>query len=113
MVNDFISTLRTYLTKVKDGEKSPAEVASALNSWARESGEALKNKIEEEVERSVSKMGFIKREEFDALAREFDEIKKNMSGPKKATTTKVKAQAGPAKKIAAKKINKDKSAKGK
>ncbi len=45
MVNDFFSTLRTYLNKVRDGEKSPAEVAAALNSWARESGEALKNKI--------------------------------------------------------------------
>ncbi len=113
MANDFFSTLRTYLTKVSDGEKSPAEVVSALNLWLRESGEAIKNKIEEEVESSVSKMGFIKREEFDALARELDAIKKNMSGPKKTTATKVKAKAVPAKESAAKKISKDKSAKGK
>ncbi len=108
MANDFFSTLRTYLTKVSDGEKSPAEVASALNLWLRESGEAIKNKIEEEVESSVSKMGFIKREEFDALARELDAIKKNMSGPKKTTATKVKVKAQPAKKI-----SENKSAKGK
>ncbi len=113
MANDFFSTLRTYLTKVSDGEKSPAEVASALNLWLRESGEAIKNKIEEEVESSVSKMGFIKREEFDALTRELDAIKKNMSGPKKTTATKVKVKAQPAKKIAAKKISENKSAKGK
>ncbi len=113
MANDFFSTLRTYLSNVKDGEKSPAEVASALNLWVRESGEAIKNKIEEEVESSVSKMGFIKREEFDALARELEAIKKNISGLKKATATKVKAKAQPAKKIAAKKISKNKSPKGK
>jgi len=66
--NDLFSTLRTYLTKVTEGERSPAEVAAAVNSWARESADALKAKIHEEVEASVSKMGFIKREEFDRLS---------------------------------------------
>lgn len=87
MANDIFSTLRTYLTKVGEGEKSPAEIAAALNVWVRESGEALKSKIEEEVERSVSKMGFVKREEFEELKRKFEAMNSN-SAPKGAAKAK-------------------------
>jgi len=66
--NDLFSTLRTYISKVTEGERTPAEVAAAVNSLARESADALKAKIHEEVEASVAKMGFIKRDEFDRLA---------------------------------------------
>ena len=119
MANDLLSTLRTYLTKVSEGEKSPAEIAAALNVWVRESGEALKSKIEEEVESSVSKMGFVKREEFDELKRKLDALSVG-SAPKKAAgansakksptkksaTKKVAAKKSPAKKSAAKKVRK-------
>jgi len=117
MANDLFSTLRTYLTKVSEGEKSPAEIAAALNVWVRESGEALKSKIEEEVESSVSKMGFVKREEFDQLKRTIDAMssesapKKSAStaqrsAPKKAPTKKVAAKKSPAKKSPTKKVRK-------
>ena len=59
MANDIFSTLRTYLGKVTDGDKNASEVASTVNQWLREGGEALKIKIEDEVERSVSKMGLL------------------------------------------------------
>jgi BMFP domain-containing protein YqiC len=75
MANDIFSTLRTYLTKVSDGEKSATEVAAAVNAWMREGGEALKVKIEDEVERSVTKMGFVKRGEFEALKEEVARLK--------------------------------------
>ena len=70
MANDIFATLRTYLSKVSDGDKSATEVAATVNQWLREGGEALKIKIEDEVERSVSKMGFVKRGEFEALKEE-------------------------------------------
>ncbi len=78
MANDFFSTLRTYLNKVKEGESTPAEVASAFNAWLRESGGALKLKIQEEVETSVSNMGFVKREEFDELQAEIAALSKKI-----------------------------------
>ena len=117
MANDLFSTLRTYLTKVSEGEKSPAEIAAALNVWVRESGEALKSKIEEEVESSVSKMGFVKREEFDQLKRRIDAMSSESapkkgassaqkSASKKSTTKKVAAKKSPAKKSPAKKVRK-------
>jgi len=89
--NDLFSTLRTYLSKVTEGERSPAEVAAAVNSWARESAEALKAKIHEEVESSVAKMGFIKREEFDRLAAQVAALSGKKSSAKKATAKKAPA----------------------
>ena len=68
--NDLFANLRTYISKVAEGERTPAEVAAAVNTWARESADALKVKIQEEVENSVTKMGFVKRDEFDRLANE-------------------------------------------
>jgi BMFP domain-containing protein YqiC len=99
--NDIFSTLRTYITKVAEGERTPAEVAAAVNSWARESADALKTKIHEEVEASVAKMGFIKRDEFDRLAAQVAALKG--SAPIKKSSAK-KSSAKPAvKKAAAKK----------
>jgi hypothetical protein len=110
MANDIFSTLRTYLSKVSEGEKSPAEIAAAINIWVRESGEALKSKIEEEVESSVSKMGFVKREEFDDLKRRFDEVSQTGAPKKMATkktvTKKATAKTSPAKKSTVKKVRK-------
>ena len=82
--NDLFSTLRTYISKVTEGEKSPAEVAAALNGWARESADALKSKIHEEVEASVAKMGFVKRDEFDRLAAQVAAMKGGSPAKKSA-----------------------------
>ena len=102
MANDIFSTLRTYLSKVTDGDKNASEVASTVNQWLREGGEALKIKIEDEVERSVSKMGFVKRGEFEALKEEVARLK--MSKPaKKAATPKKKSVKKTASKKASKK----------
>ena len=67
MANDLFSALRTYLMKVGNGEKTPQELAAALNTWARESGEAVKARVEEEVKKNVSKMGFAKESDLISL----------------------------------------------
>jgi BMFP domain-containing protein YqiC len=110
--NDLFSTLRTYISKVTEGEKSPAEVAAALNGWARESADALKSKIHEEVEASVAKMGFVKRDEFDRLAAQVVAMKggapakksaAKKAAPKKSATKKSAAKKSAPKKKAVKK----------
>jgi len=105
--NDLFATLRTYVSKVTEGEKSPAEVAAALNGWARESADALKSKIHEEVEASVAKMGFVKREEFDRLAAQVAAMKggtpAKKSAAKKAAPKKAAARNSAVKKSATKK----------
>ena len=107
--NDLFSTLRTYISKVTEGERTPAEVAAAVNSWARESADALKAKIHEEVEASVAKMGFIKREEFDRLAAQVADLGGKSAPVKKAATKKSTAKKAPIKKSG--KVTAKKSAK--
>jgi BMFP domain-containing protein YqiC len=109
MANDLFSTLRTYLNKVSDGEKNASEVASTVNQWLREGGEALKIKIEDEVERSVSKMGFVKRGEFEALKEEVARLRMSASpkaNVKKASVKKTTVKKAPVKKTASKKASK-------
>ena len=99
--SDFLSTLRSFTNNVQLGNKSATEVADSLNAWLKEGGEALKVKIEDEVERSVSKMGFVKRGEFEALKQEVASLKKGSpkkvakkaSGKKSAVKTSVKKTA--------------------
>jgi BMFP domain-containing protein YqiC len=98
-VNEVFSTLKSYARKLSDGERTPAEIASALNDWAHESGQSLKAKITEEVEAAVLKMGFVKREEFDALVREVNALKKVKKSPaKKSSAKKAPVKKSPAKK---------------
>ena len=104
MANDLFDSLRTYINKVSVNEKSAAEIANSVNAWVRESGEAVKQKIEEEVESTVLRMGFVKRAEFEALAAEVVKLGGKSVVAKSAGTKKdsVKKTAAP-KKAAAKK----------
>ncbi len=87
--SEIFTTLKGYVQKLSDGERTPAEIGAALNDWAKESAESVKSKIHEEVESVVLKMGFVKREEFDALAAEVAAIKKSAKkSPIKKSTVK-------------------------
>jgi hypothetical protein len=96
---ELFSTLKSYAQKLSDGERTPSEIASALNDWAHESAESVRGKIHEEVESAVLKMGFVKREEFDALAREVASLKKSKkSTAKKSSAKKIVKKSAPKKK---------------
>ena len=101
--SDFLSTLKSLSNNVHLGNKTATEVADSVNTWLKEGGEALKVKIEDEVERSVSKMGFVKRGEFEALKQEVAALKKGTpSKPVKKPATKKTAVKKVAKKTAKK-----------
>ena len=104
--SDFLSALKSLSNNVQLGNKTATDVADSVNAWLKEGGEALKVKIEDEVERSVSKMGFVKRGEFEALKQEVSALKKGT--PKKIAkkTTVKKAVKKTAKKAAKKKAAK-------
>ena len=110
--NDIKATIKSLIENVQLGNKSGTEVAQSVNIWLKEGGEAIKVKIEDEVERSVSKMGFVKRGEFEALKQEVAALKKG-GATKKATTssTKKRASTTGATKAAPKKSAAKKSAK--
>lgn len=86
MSQDLFSALKNYATKLSNGEKTPAEIASALNLWLKESGDSIKEKIELEVSQSVSKMGFAKQSDLLKLQKEIDKLKnQRVSGVTKST----------------------------
>lgn len=98
MANDFFSTLRVYLARLSEGDRPPAEILASLNTWLRDSGESIKVKIEEEVERTVMKMGLVKRADFDRLKKDVETLKDSISNggssqPKRAVKKAVKKQA--------------------
>ena len=107
--SDIKATIKSIIENVQLGNKSGTEVAQSVNVWLKEGGEALKIKIEDEVERSVSKMGFVKRGEFEALKQEVAALKKGGVGSSakisasKKTASKKSAVKKPAVKKSAKK----------
>jgi hypothetical protein len=113
--SDIKATIKSIIENVQLGNKSGTEVAQSVNVWLKEGGEALKIKIEDEVERSVSKMGFVKRGEFEALKQEVAALKKggrgssakkNAAGKPAVKKSAKKAVKKVAKKSASKKVSK-------
>ncbi len=107
--SDIKATIKSVIENIQLGNKSGTEVAQSVNLWLKEGGEALKVKIEDEVERSVSKMGFVKRGEFEALKQEVAALKKGGASAKKSPAKKSAAKKSAAKKSAAKKTGAQKS----
>jgi len=103
--SDIKATIKSIIENVQLGNKSGTEVAQSVNVWLKEGGEALKIKIEDEVERSVSKMGFVKRGEFEALKQEVAALKKGGAGSsaKKTASNKTASKKSAVKKPAVKK----------
>lgn len=104
--SEFLTMIKSYINQLSDGDRTPNEVASALNGWARESAESVKAKVAEEVEAKVLKMGFIKRSEYEKLVARVEKlekpsVKKSAAAKpsvKKAATKKVSAEKATAKK---------------
>jgi hypothetical protein len=103
--SDIKATIKSIIENVQLGNKSGTEVAQSVNVWLKEGGEALKIKIEDEVERSVSKMGFVKRGEFEALKQDVAALKKGGVGSsaKKTASKKTASKKSAVKKPAVKK----------
>jgi hypothetical protein len=95
--------------KLSNGEKTPQEVAAALNVWARESGEAIKVKIEQEVKKIVSRMGFAKATDLKRLEREVMELRAIVKG--KGVTAKKAGKKAAKKKVGKKNVTKKSAAK--
>jgi hypothetical protein len=78
-----IKDLRDNLKRLKDSD--PVELAGQVNNWIQESGEALRLRIEDEVEKAVTKRGFVKKTDFQKLeariaALEGKTVNKSKSG---------------------------------
>ena len=116
--SELFSTLKSYFNQLSEGERSPSEVATAFNEWARESAESVKAKIGEEVEATVLKMGFIKREEYDKLVARVEKLEGNLTqkkspraaksstAPRKSAKATVKKATKSGEKVSKKRVSK-------
>lgn len=109
--NDLFGSLKAYATRVLGDEINPEKSAAAMSGWLKESSEALRDKVEKEVERTVKRLGLAKQSEVTELRKELAAIRRESSGKsaqvnsKKAPAKKVVKKA-PAKKAPAKKVAK-------
>ena len=113
MAHELLSSLKILLSQIQQGEKNATDVVKNLNTWARDIGELIKDKVEEEVERSVKKMGFVKKDEYRALEVRVQRLETQL---KPSSTATAKAKISPvrkAKKTATSKAQKSNTAKRK
>lgn len=102
-----IKDLRDNLKRLKDAD--PVELASQVNGWLQESGEAIRLRVEDEVEKAVTKRGFVKRSEFQKLEARIAALEgKPKRASKKSATKKpaTKSVTKPANKPAKRKVKK-------
>ncbi len=97
-----IKDLRDNLKRLKEAD--PVELAGQVNNWLQESGEALKERIEDEVEKAVTKRGFVKRSEFLKLEARIAALEGKPN--KAAKNSAMKPEKKIAKKATAKKAKK-------
>jgi hypothetical protein len=110
--NDLFGSLKAYATRVLGDEINPEKSAAAMSGWLKESGDALRDKVEKEVERTVKRLGLAKQSEVSALRKEVAALRRDISGKSEKVTAKKKASTKSAvKKTAAKKAAPKKSAK--
>lgn len=87
-----IKDLRDNLKRLKDAD--PVELAGQVNNWLHESGEAIRLRVEDEVEKAVAARGFIKRSEFQKLEARIAALE---GKPKRTVKKSVAKKAAPKK----------------
>ena len=105
--NDLFGSLKAYATRVLGDEINPEKSAAAMSGWLKESSEALRDKVEKEVERTVKRLGLAKQSEVTELRKELAAIRREVLGK----GAKVAAKKSAVKKSAVKKTAPKKSAK--
>lgn len=89
-----IKDIRENLKRLKDSD--PVEIAAQVNNWLQESGDAIRLRVEDEVEKAVTKRGFVKRSEFIKLEARIQALEgksKMKVGKNPTKSTKVRESA--------------------
>jgi polyhydroxyalkanoate synthesis regulator phasin len=111
MASDLNSVLKKYLATLGKNEASAAEVAKSVRTWVVENGEIAKEKIEKQVEETVSRMGFVKVSDLDILAKRISELEGRAKTAKNSTARTAKKKSAAKKTISKKSAPRDIKAK--
>jgi predicted ATPase len=86
MATDFNSLLKKYLAGIGKSEVSASELTKELRVWVAENGEVVKEKLENRIDETASRMGFVKASDLDNLLARISELESRLPD----STTKVK-----------------------
>jgi hypothetical protein len=86
MATDINSILKKYLDAMGKSEISASELTKDLRVWVVENGEVVKEKIENRIDETASRMGFVKASDLDNLLARISELESRLPESK----TKVK-----------------------
>lgn len=107
---DLIGAFRAYAQKALGSDFNPEKAAATLNNWVKESGDALKERIERETERAVKKLGLAKESDLKKVMDELAQLRRELgiksnksSRSKKSNVSTTKAAKNSTKKKVVKK----------
>ena len=86
MATDINSILKKYLAAMGKSEVSASELTKDLRVWLVENGEVVKEKIENRIDETASRMGFVKVSDLDNLLARISDLESRLPESK----TKVK-----------------------
>ena len=110
MATDINSILKKYLAAMGKSEISASELAKDLRVWVVENGEVVKEKIENRIDETASRMGFVKASDLDNLLARISDLESRLPVSKTKVTKSIKKSGSSSADKSAKK-SADKSAK--
>jgi polyhydroxyalkanoate synthesis regulator phasin len=107
MATDINSILKKYLAAMGKSEVSASELTKDLRVWVVENGEVVKEKIENRIDETASRMGFVKVSDLDNLLARISDLESRLPDSKTKVKRSVKKSAASSIKKSVKKTSKN------
>ena len=107
MATDINSILKKYLAAMGKSEVSVSELTKDLRVWVVENGEVVKEKIENRIDETASRMGFVKVSDLDNLLARISDLESRLPDSKTKVKRSVKKSAASSIKKSVKKTSKN------
>ena len=107
MATDINSILKKYLAAMGKSEVSASELTKDLRVWVVENGELVKEKIENRIDETASRMGFVKVSDLDNLLARISDLESRLPDTKTKVKKSVKKSAASSIKKSVKKSSKN------
>jgi hypothetical protein len=82
MATDINSIFKKYLAALGKSEASTIELTKELRNWVVENGEVVKEKLENRIDETASRMGFVKASDLDNLLARISELESRIPDSK-------------------------------
>jgi polyhydroxyalkanoate synthesis regulator phasin len=107
MATDINSILKKYLAAMGKSEVSASELTKDLRVWVVENGELVKEKIENRIDETASRMGFVKVSDLDNLLARISDLESRLPDSKTKVKRSIKKSAASSIKKSVKKSSKN------